>query len=367
MDGRKSSVSELSKRFSEQKSSNTKDSERQKELAEIAEARRLAANQTPDEQPAEPIKSNIIPELTSRGSVASLRNQASRSSLFSSEVSSQRAQINADMVALRSSNLNILRIAKALEEQLTERSKQALTVVKDNETSKQAEIKLDTKQLVEFKQIQANVLEILDVRIQQECKQFAAISKEHKSLTKDRFLELCFALRSYQVCLEQDILRHAARRVDSKSSSAPSELAIVSLNYYQDFFKNLADIEKIWPEAGKEIRTLEIADLFANKLCKDSVLFQQMLDKKTYESAYAQFNGLVGKQIDSNQTFKTYVQSGDGLDMKNHPWTLNGLKRIAQANSSINFKQIIATDDAHENALKKVDERVETDTKKFSF
>ena len=113
-----------------------------------------------------------------------------------------------------------------------------------------------------------------------------------------KFLELAFVFRSYEVCLEQDYRRHGAESIKScmanntvkldadgklkieQLSGHPSQMAVESLNYYNDFFNNLAAIEEIWPNVGIQVRKSEIKSGFAANVYKDVNMVSILLNDK---------------------------------------------------------------------------------------
>lgn len=78
------------------------------------------------------------------------------------------------------------------------------------------------------------------------------------------------------------------------------------MNYYQDFYKHLSEIESIglFKDAGRVIRDKEM----------DVLRFYRIKDE---------------------ENFKRYIEKGDGLDSGAHPWELNGYKRTVQPNDSL--------------------------------
>lgn len=171
------------------------------------------------------------------------------------------------------------------------------------------------------------------------------------------------------MCLEQDFLRHAAESLKDGDIPAdvptPTALAVQSLNYYEDFFRNLADIEKIWPQAGAEIRKLEIKGVMP-AVRKDREMYAVLIGDHAdgrYQECCARLEKIMDEYIKLHKPVRLYIASGDGLNMKKHPWTRLGMVRLEQPNQSIDFNEIAAQDQTYPGAVTQVAERVIADEK----
>ncbi len=147
-------------------------------------------------------------------------------------------------------------------------------------------------------------------------------------------------------------------------SGIPSQMAVESLNYYGDFYKNLPEIEKIWPHAGILMRKAELRSTFGAKLSTSLELLLAILgDKKTEEYVLARslFDNEFADYIKRNAFFSEYIEKGNGLDAANHPWGRFGFNRLAQPNTTINFKDVVFIDNVHADAVHEVEKRVDAD------
>jgi len=319
----------------------------------------------PDEVQGKVTKNHFAAQEFQNTSVSSLKKQLTNKILpGQAGIQTQTAQkesVQADITQLRKTS-SILEKTKVIEH-LMSGTKSAIQAVKANEVSTQAKTELKLKpELNMFQEEQEKMLVYLQEKLNSDFSEYSTILKTI-SVGKDKFFELSFIYRSYQVCLEQDMIRHAAEKATANSGnkpSAPTKLAIQSLNYYEDFFRNLTDIEKIWPQAGAVIRKSEMAVLYLTMTYKNTGVIDGIIDKN--ETALKKFYQDLDICIQKNRVIALYIQSGNGLDTKQHPWTLNKCNRIAQANSSIKFNEIVAVDEVHQNILNDVDKRVENDT-----
>jgi len=352
---------------------NAQPSDRQKELAEIAAARQQAniiEQNQPTEVTDQVVKSHsVAQEFKSFVSVSSLKDKLankiplgvqSTQETKETQANTQKSIVAAEVAELRKVS-SVREKTKVIEELLVGTNK-VIQAVKVNEVSTKAKIELTVNtDLKIFEEVQETMIMHLQEKLNIDFKEYETV-KQKTQMSKDEFFELSIKFRTYQVCLEQDVLRHAADKVGVNSGvtpSAPTKLAIQSLNYYEDFFRKLTDIEKIWPDAGKLIRTAEIATMYVTAFYDNKKILAGMLNHN--EAAIKEFHIDLDLFIQKNVLMTTYIQSGNGLDAKQHPWTLNKCSRLPQANSSIKFNEIVAIDEVHKNILHDVDKRVEHD------
>lgn len=308
---------------------------------------------------------------------------ALRESLFAKKpeaapvMNTQRQKTLEDLKVLKSAEGHVRAKAKELEMFFTQ-SRKVLDVVKTNKVSEQAKAKLIIPQELKiFENQQGEFINEVKHQLEQDIREYSEDPKL-RELGYAKFLELAFVYRSYEVCLEQDLRRHAANRLKTSKvkltpegkqrldmlSGIPSQMAVESLNYYGDFYKNLTDIEKIWPHAGILIRKAELRSTFGARISTNLELLLAILgDKNTdeYRLARSLFDNEFADYTMKNSYFSEYIEKGNGMDADNHPWTRFGFNRLPQPNTSINFKDVVFVDDVHANAVHEVERRVDTD------
>ncbi|HTM64501.1 MAG TPA: hypothetical protein VL360_08410 [Gammaproteobacteria bacterium] len=311
-----------------------------------------------------------------------LRVSHLRNKLFSQQntapASMQKQATLSDIEKLRAGKGNVLAKAKQLE-LFFQQSRRALDVVKSNKVSEaaKAEFAACPLDLKVFESQQGTFINDVKVELEKDIREFANDPKLQE-IGYARFLELSFYYHAYEVCLEQDFRRHvAAKLYKSKMNltheqqqgvdvlcGIPTQRAIESLNYYNDFYNNLNHIEKIWPHAGIRIRKAEVRVTYGADNCRDLNLLLKVLgDKSTeqYRSDRSQFENAFAAYYTESPFVKDFVENGDGLNMGRHPWALSGRTRLPQANATINFKDIVPVDASHADAVHQVEERVEAD------
>lgn len=344
----------------------------EKELAELSlreKPQHLAAGETSDRlNPRRPSPSKAL-EGMPKADVSTLRNN-----LFglntSTRMSAQQAEILRDRERMLQNKDNVRSKAKALDELFSNGRKNTIEQLRKNEVSQEARSKLSIRELAHFEERQEAGIRQIDFRMLADENIYNASPELQEKMTLNRFIELSFYHRSYEVCLEMDFIRHAYENVQedgkfqiNRSTGIPQKDAVRSLNYYQDFFKNLQDIEQIWHYAGKDIRESEIRVLYATKIFKDLALLADIAnaeDDNAYASCFVrsdgkipfddQFKSFVQQDVES----KIYIASGNGLSARNHPWKNHKCSRLEQPNTSIDFSNITNG---------QLNDRVETDVK----
>lgn len=299
------------------------------------------------------------------GNVARLRSKLIEQGIFPQDAANvQHEEVSADLSALQKLQGNVRNKAKELDD-FFRKSRRALDQLKENAVSVRARATLVTEELKVFEEAQRQHLEVIRGKLEQDIRAYAE-SETLQQFTYARYLELSFSYRAYQVCLEQDFLRHAAEATGAaRMAAAPSELAVQSLNYYQDFFRNLPDIEQIWPGAGLDIRTLEIKDVIP-KVHSDPALYSVLIGDPVNPECCERLDQLLKEYIEAHADVRKYVSSGDGLDMRHHPWDKLGLQRLEQPNTSLDFNDIAAQDETYVEAVTQVADRVHADGKLHS-
>ena len=275
--------------------------------------------------------------------------------------SAQKQAVEADLNGLRALEGNVRSKAQELEK-LQHKSNQVLAVLKINKVSEAAKVKFtEFCDFQNFENQQTMFINAIREKVEDDIKCYT--DSEHLQKIKfDRFLALSFYYRAYEVCLEKDFYRHAAASINkagafidanSKAiiealSAEPAELAVQSLNYYQDFFKNVDSIEQIWIGAGCKIRRLELRASFADCIYAMPTILCGLMEERDSD-AYDLCNEMVEEAfndyISNDVSLYHYIAHGDGLDMLNHPWTSIGCHRLPQPNASIIFNDIIAQDE----------------------
>jgi len=315
-----------------------------------------------------------------------LRLAQLRDQLFankSATVNPQKQATEEDIRDLKAAEGNVRNKAKELEKYF-QKSKQVLDVLQKNKSSEAARIKLTIPyELKIFEEQQVTFVSDIRVKLETDIVQYAN-SPKLQEMGYARFLELSFIFRSYEVCMEQELRRHAALTVknnpvlnfmfdspqDSNNNIAilcgiPTKMAVESLNYYQDFFNKLPEIEKIWPNAGQEIRKAEVRLIFAAAVYKDTKILSTILGDKNaraYRECCDVFEQALTQHIMASERLQDYIVWGNGLDAEKHPYALYRYNRLAQPNASINFSEIVAVDPVHADAIQQVQVRVAADT-----
>ncbi len=292
-----------------------------------------------------------------------------------SAVNAQKLVIDQDINDLKAAEGNVRNKTRELEK-LLQKSDQALELLKKNKSSQSARIKLTIPLEIKlFEEQQVTLIRAVRQKLEFDIVQYANDVMLQK-MEYARYLELAFIYHTYEVCLEQEFRRHAAIKVLNNAkknndqaanttiallSSIPCKLAIETLNYYEDFFKNLAAIESIWPYAGKEIRGAEVKLIYAAVPCADMNNLALVIgDNKVsgYSKACADFEDTLTRYINANAFLKEYILRGDGLNANAHPYAYYRYKRLPQPNASINFREIVAIDAGHANAIQQIEQRV---------
>lgn len=357
---------------------NTQRATTQKELEGLRKRTVTAPVAATSNQTAKSTTQKAVEELRGVSHVAAMRQ-----SLFTKPVSAepavnlQKQKTLEDLKTLKAAEGHVRAKAKEIEVFFTQ-SRKVLDVVKTNKVSEAAKVKFTLPQeLKVFENQQGEFIAEVKQQLEQDIRQYSEDPKL-RELGYAKFLELAFVYRSYEVCLEQDLRRHAARRLKESKvnltpegkqrlellSGIPSQMAVESLNYYGDFYKNLTDIEKIWPHAGILLRKAELRSTFGAKISTSLELLLAILgDKKSEEYILARslFDNEFAEFIKKNAFISEYIEKGDGLDAANHPWGRYGFNRLAQPNTSINFKDVVFIDNVHADAVHEVEHRVEAD------
>jgi len=293
-----------------------------------------------------------------------------------SATNAQKLVIDQDINDLKAAEGNVRNKARELEK-LLQKSDQALELLKKNKSSQSARIKLTIPLEIKlFEEQQFTLIRTVQQKLEFDIIQYTNDVMLQK-MEYARYLELAFIYHTYEVCLEQEFRRHAAIKllnhaktkgqpIDAKTNIAllsgiPCKFAIETLNYYEDFFKNLHAIESIWPYAGREIRSAEVKLIYAAVPCTDMDNLALVIgDNKLngYSKACADFEDKLSRYINANAFLKEYILRGDGLNANIHPYAYYHYKRLPQPNTSINFCEMVAIDAGHANAIQQIERRV---------
>src|SRR5262249_10580817 len=148
---------------------------RQKELEEIAAARRIANENKVNEAKGTIKKDDQIGVIT-RTSVSSLRDKLANTLIFSNQTNTQKDQVQEDIKALQNANHNVRSKAKELEKLLTQ-SRKAIHLIKENKVSTQARKKLDIKEVLVFEEVQEKVIGCLETKLKEDFKNYEELMK----------------------------------------------------------------------------------------------------------------------------------------------------------------------------------------------
>lgn len=267
---------------------------------------------------------------------------------------------------------NVANKRQLLLDALLAKSRAATKVMKQNEVSRSAKkVLCNPAELALFTQHQASHIDKINELCKKDLETFAD-TDQFKTIGDEKFLKLSNIYRSYQVCLERDVILQIAERIKKrerilssqpylvadnslfKSESDPksvkvnelitpaAKLAVDSLNYYQDFFKNLNDIEKFWDCAGTDIRLLEIQVLCAAQTYGDlPLLLDVLLETPGAMERFAKETKALATGDRELGFMNNYIACGDGLNEEKHPWVCEGKKRI-NTNKTISFEDVMA-------------------------
>lgn len=366
---KKTSVAELKERmFASQGQAQTANPQREtsqhdiKKLqgSSIAEKRQQLTQQPAASSSA----SNRIDKYASNSNLASLKAQLFQPG--SAQRNTQKEEIDKELGILQEAEGNVLQKAKLLEQYFS-RSNQILNELRKNTVSQKAKEELTLPGDFERFEEKQNVL-IHDVaaKLKKDIEHYANSLELQESVKSfKQFLKFAQTYRTYEVCLEQDLLRHIASVLKLSSlCDIPTDYVVKSLNYYQDFFKLLPSIQKIWAHAGEDIRKAEVSVVFAAAIYRNRKVLEGLLGDKeseTYLKNLCQYQDELTAWIAKNPHIQLYISEGDGLDKENHPWVKYNYCRMSQPNTPIDFKAITFYDEVHAHAVEEVENRVEAD------
>lgn len=258
-------------------------------------------------------------------------------------------------------------------------------IIRENKTSTDAkalfELEKDPgireKTIKEFTNFQDTYVKGIEARVKEDISKYQEETVKKHKMSPNKFREISTIARAYQECLFRDLIRHIAMRIQKAFkdtnieatylSGAPNKFAIQSLNYYEDFYKELEDIQKFWPGAGTEMREMEMKILFAVSYCNDqrllSAICLMIMDSSNpdYAESCSYFDTAFKEFVAGREDVYHYIVLGDGLNANDHPWKKDRCSRLEAPNGRLNFSTISPIDEIHGEMIGKVEKRVEKD------